>query len=99
MFLLDTGADFSVAPRRLAQQVGLGWIALPEAQVVGMEQRGVQARVGQLPIRVGAWTCTVRCLFMDTPSAPFILGRADFLDRLILTIDPARQRIVLTDLS
>jgi hypothetical protein len=36
---------------------------------------------------------------MDTPSAPFILGRADFLDRLILTIDPARQRIVLTDFS
>jgi predicted aspartyl protease len=99
MFLLDTGADFSVAPRRLAQQVGLEWTTLPEAQVVGVEQRGVRARVGQLPIRVGSLTCTVRCLFMDTSSAPFILGRADFLDRLILTIDPARQRIVLTDLS
>ena len=98
MFLLDTGADFSVAPRRLAQQVGLEWTTLPEARVVGVEQRGVRARVGQLPIRVKALTCTVRCLFMDTPSAPFILGRADFLDRLILTIDPARQRIVLTDL-
>ena len=98
MFLLDTGADFSVAPRRLAQQVGLEWTTLPEAQVVGVEQRGVRARVGQLPMRVGSLTCTVRCLCMDTPSAPFILGWADFLDRLILTIDPARQRIVLTDL-
>jgi predicted aspartyl protease len=98
MFLLDTGADFSVAPRRLAQQVGLEWTTLPEAQVVGVEQGGVRARVGPLPIQIGSLTCTVRCLFMETPSAPFILGRADFLDRLILTIDPARQRIVLTEI-
>jgi predicted aspartyl protease len=96
-FLLDTGADFSVAPRRLAQQVGLEWTTLPEAQVVGVEQGGVRARVGQLPIRVGSLTCTVRCLFMDTPRAPFILGRADFLDRFLLTIDPVQQRIVLTE--
>jgi len=41
MFLLDTGADFSVASRRLAQQVGLEWATLPEAQVVGVEKRGV----------------------------------------------------------
>jgi hypothetical protein len=67
MFLLDTGADFSVALRRLAHQVGLEWTALPEAQVVGLEPGGVRARVGQLPIRVGSLACTVRCLFMDTP--------------------------------
>lgn len=52
MFLLDTGADFSVAPCRLAQQVGLEWTTLPEAQVVGVEQGGVRARVGPLPIRL-----------------------------------------------
>jgi predicted aspartyl protease len=59
MFLLDTGADFSVAPRRLAQQVGLEWTTLPEAQVVGVEQGGVRARVGPLPIHIGSLTCTV----------------------------------------
>jgi predicted aspartyl protease len=32
--LLDTGADFSVAPRRLARQLGLEWETLPEARVV-----------------------------------------------------------------
>jgi hypothetical protein len=36
-------------------------------------------------------------MFLDAPRAPFILGRADFLDQLILTIDPARRRIVLTE--
>ena len=52
MFLLDTGADFSVAPRRLAQQVGLEWTTLPEAQVVGVEQGSGRARMGPLPIRL-----------------------------------------------
>jgi hypothetical protein len=46
----------------------------------------------------GADFSTVRCLFVDAPRAPFILGRADFLDRFVLTIDPAQRRIILTEL-
>jgi len=95
-FLIDTGADFSLGPRRLSQQVGLEWDALPEAQVVGVEQGGVMARLGHLPIRIGRTDLEVRCLFADSPRALFILGRADFLDRFILTIDHLRQRIVLS---
>ena len=97
-FLLDTGADFSVAPRRLAHQLGLEWAVLPMARVVGVEQGGVQARLGMLPIRLERLELTVRCLFVDAPRVPFILGRADVLDRFILTINPVQQRIVLTAL-
>ena len=96
MFLIDTGADCAVAPRRLAQQVGLTWSSLPPAQVVGMGQGGVSTRVGPLTVQVGPWTFTMRCMFVEGPRVPFILGRADFLDRLIVTIDPAQRRIVLT---
>jgi predicted aspartyl protease len=97
MFLVDTGADCTVAPRRLAQQVGLVWPSLPPAQVVGVGPSGVSTRVGPLTFQVGPWTFTVRCMFADAPRVPFILGRADFLDRLILTIDPAQRRIMLTE--
>jgi predicted aspartyl protease len=96
MFLIDTGADCAVAPRRLAQQVGLTWSSLLPAQVVGVGQGGVSTRVGPLTVQVGPWTFTMRCMFVEGPRVPFILGRADFLDRLILTIDPAQYRIVLT---
>ncbi len=54
-------------------------------------------RVGPLTFQVGLWTSTGRCMFVDAPRAPYILGRADFLDRLILTIDPAQRWIVLTE--
>lgn len=97
-FLIDTGADFSLAPHRLAQQAGLDWDSLPESRVVGVEQGGVRARLGRLPIRLGSTDLTIRCLFVELPRAPFILGRADFLDHFVLTIDHAGQRIVLDEI-
>jgi predicted aspartyl protease len=97
-FLIDTGADFSVAPRRAAQQVGLVWDALPEAQVIGVERGGVIARLGHLPIRIGARHLSIRCLFMDSASVPFILGRADFLDHFVLTINQQQGLIILDEI-
>lgn len=97
-FLIDTGADFSLAPRRLAQQVGVDWGACPETQVIGVEQGGVGARLGNMPIRIGNVELTIRCLFLDTQKTLFILGRADFLDRFALTIDPSQNKIVLTEI-
>lgn len=70
MFLVDTGADCAVAPRRLAQQLGLIWTSLPPAQVVGIGHGGVSTRVGPLTFQVGPWTFTVRCMFVDAPRAP-----------------------------
>lgn len=96
-FLIDTGADFSLGPRRLAQQVGLEWDLLPETQISGIEQGHLRARWGQLPIRVGGIELVIRCLFVDAPKSLFILGRADFLDRFVLTIDQPQQRIILTE--
>jgi len=97
-FLIDTGADFSLAPRRLAQQIGLDWKALPETRVMGVEQGGVKARLGPLPIRIGNWDLTVRCLFLDVRKPLFILGRADFLERFTLTIDLFQRKILLTEI-
>jgi hypothetical protein len=97
-FLIDTGADFSFAPHWLGLQTGAKWDTLPEARVRGVEQSGLTARMGILPIRIGDHELRIRCLFVDTPAAPFILGRADFLDRFVVTIDHSRQVITLTEI-
>jgi hypothetical protein len=97
-FLIDTGADFSLAPRPLARQVGLEWQALPQTRVVGVEQGGLTARLGPLPIRLGDTNLAVRCLFVDAPKTLFILGRADFLEHFVLTLDEVRQRIILAEI-
>jgi predicted aspartyl protease len=96
-FLLDSGADFSVAPRRLAQQVGLDWDLLPDGQVSGVGPGTVRVRLGSLPLRLEGIKVTARCLFADTPSALFILGRADIFDRFAITFDAQRERITLAE--
>ena len=94
-FLIDTGADFSIAPRSLAELIGLDWQRLPRGSVRGVEQGAVPARFGRLPIRLGGIRLDVRCFFVDSPTALSVLGRADFLDRFILTIDQPHARITL----
>ena len=96
-FLVDTGAEFAVAPRRLADEVGLTWEELLPVRMVGVEQRGVEARLGGLPIRIAVVELTVRCLFVNNPRTPLILGRADFLDRFVLTVDQPGRRISLAE--
>lgn len=94
-FLVDTGADFAVAPRGLAAVIGLDGEIMPDAQITGIGATRVPVRIGQLPIRLGDHDLTIRCLFVDSPRPLLILGRADFLDRFVLTIDLPRRRIAL----
>lgn len=98
-FLLDSGADFSLAPRRLAQLAGLAWEGLPTARVMGIGMDTIDARVGTLPLRIGDAELAVRRIFVDSANAPLVLGRADVFDHFAITFDAGRQRITLTELS
>ena len=97
-FLVDTGADLSVVPRRLAQEIGLDWGSLPVLPVTGVGYGQVVAKLGEPPIRIGHVELTVRCLFLDQPVAPFILGCTDVLDRFALTIDAGQRKIIFTEI-
>jgi predicted aspartyl protease len=97
-FLIDTGAEFSVAPRSLAQEVGLDLDSLPLVPTVGVGPGRLSARLGAITIRIGEVELSVRCLFMDHGLKPYILGRADVLDRFVLTIDAGRGTIALTEI-
>ena len=97
-FVIDTGADFSVAPRALAQQVGHDWDRLPVVNVSSIAPGYVTTRLGPLPLRIGGVELTVRCLFLDRRTAPLILGCADVLDRFALTIDAGQRKIVFTEI-
>ncbi|MGH2368875.1 MAG: hypothetical protein ACRDI2_11815, partial [Chloroflexota bacterium] len=88
----------AAAPRHLAEQIGWDWDGLTDARVRGIGQGSVGARLGRLPIRLGHVDLTVRCLFLDAPSVPFLLGCADLLDRFVLTIDQRRGRIILDEI-
>ncbi|MFN8633538.1 MAG: retropepsin-like aspartic protease [Chloroflexota bacterium] len=97
-FLVDTGADLTVVPRRYAEEVGLDWDRLPSLPIIGVTPGRVAARLGSLTIRIGEIELVVRCLFMDQGVNPFILGRADVLDRFVLTVDAGQGKITFTEI-
>ena len=82
----------------MAEGVGHNWDTLPLLPVTGVGHGQVVARLGALPIRLGYVELTVRCLFLDQPVAPFILGCTDVLDRFVLTIDAGQSKIVFTEI-
>jgi hypothetical protein len=95
-FLIDTGAGFTLVSRDLADDLGLVWDELPPADVRGVGHTSTPARFGRLPLGIGDVSLTVRSLFVQRTDMPPILGRADFLDRFVLTIDAHAGRITLT---
>jgi hypothetical protein len=40
----------------------------------------------------------IRCVFVDWTAAPYLLGRADFLDRFVLTIDSGQRKSILDEI-
>ena len=97
-FLVDTGAEFSIASRSMAQRVGHDWDRLPALAVTGVGPGRLPAKVGALPIRLGGIELTVRCLFLDQRDVPYALGCADLLDRFALTIDAGQGKIIFTEI-
>jgi hypothetical protein len=97
-FLVDTGADVSVASRALAQRIGHDWERLPVFRITGVGPASLPAKLGSLPLRLGGLDLSVRCLFLDQPDAPYVLGCAEVLDRFTVTIDAGQPKIILTEI-
>ena len=94
-FLVDAGADFSLAPLRIANDVGLDISRLPQTRIFGFEQGGVRAYVGRVAMRIRSIDFSVQCFLLEGTGAPFVLSRVDFLDRFVLTVDPPRRTLIL----
>lgn len=98
-FRIDTGADFSVAPRRFAEFAGPDWETLPDARIAGVGHGNLPVRIGRLPILVSQRRLTIQCFFVDSRRLLLLLGRTDFLDRFVFTIDQPRRRIILDEVD
>lgn len=94
-FLLDSGADYSVAPRQIADSLGLDLGGLPEKRVSGLEGGKVKGRLGKLSGKIEGHPFKVRCLFTDRNDVPSLLGRLDFFDRFDICFDAKKKRVVL----
>jgi hypothetical protein len=95
-FIVDSGADVSLAPRQLAERIGISWIKgskvtltgispKPECSIIGRIQR-VQAILPDLNIEIELPVCFAE------GNAPYLIGREGFFDRFNITMDKSHLK-------
>jgi hypothetical protein len=92
LFVVDSGADVSMATRTLCEMLGLRWEAGTEVELRGIvprEECRVVARLHPVEIYVrdaDRWL-TIPICFADSDDAPLLLGREGFFDAFSICFD------------
>lgn len=93
LFLLDTGADFTMLPASFAPILGLQLSNLPRTRSYGIEGRGVTAYVAKVGLKIGTLSFQVTAFLSVNETIPLILGRQGFFDRCNIHFNN-RQKII-----
>ena len=94
-FIVDSGADISVAPRELCELAGLTWSAGVETQLRGISAREecvVAARMHDITVLVvEARKELLLPVCFAEDDAPLLLGREGFFDAFLVEFDKSRS--------
>ena len=95
LFIVDTGADVSLAPRDLAELTGLDWESGQLLKLTGISQReecSVRGRVHEVPVSItGEGKSRTIPICIAEGQAPMLLGRTGFIPPVQLLIDGERR--------
>lgn len=91
IFVVDSGADVSMGPRRLCELVGLRWESGEPIELHGIAARKectVRARIHTLSVFVREAACQLAIPFCFAEGdAPLLLGREGFFDAFRIEFD------------
>ena len=97
-FLVDSGADLSMAPRELCQQLGLRWQDGARTTLRGISSHQssvVQGRIHEVDILIPDASMLIRLpMVFARASAPFVLGREGFFAVFNITFEKVNRRTV-----
>lgn len=90
--LLDSGADISLAPKKLADEMGLDWEAGKSRRYRGISPKpecAVAARVLEIEVELASFRgrFVVPFAFADAGDVPLLAGRRGFFERFRLCLD------------
>lgn len=97
-FLLDSGADLSMAPQELCRELGLRWQDGAPITLRGISQRKtclVQGRIHEVDILVPDANVMLHLPMVFTRgNVPFVLGREGFFDIFDIAFEKTDRRTV-----
>jgi hypothetical protein len=97
-FIVDSGADISLAPRQLAERIGLDWEGGTRITLTGISPKpecSLEARIHRISAVVPdtAEELKLRMCFADG-NAPYLIGREGFFDEFEIMLDKVGRRTV-----
>ncbi|HZY47034.1 MAG TPA: hypothetical protein VFE96_04480 [Candidatus Bathyarchaeia archaeon] len=90
-FIVDSGADISLAPKQMAERIGVNWAIGSKTKLSGISPKPECSVVGRIHT-VGALLPDL-ALELNLPvcfadgNAPYLIGREGFFDRFKVTLD------------
>ena|SRR5437867_3193276 len=97
-FIVDSGADISLAPRQLAERLGVEWAEGTRVRLSGISTRpecSVEGRVHSVNAIVPELARELKLpVCFAEGDAPYLVGREGFFDKFKVTLEKHRQRTV-----
>lgn len=90
---VDTGADLTMIPYQVGFNLGLRRGRAVPARLSGISG-ATPYLLKELSLHIGSINLRARCAWAQTDEVPTLLGRTDVLDRLIVTFDGLRRRVL-----
>ena len=101
-FLLDTGADCTMMPSSAAEDaedLDIDLNRCPIDRSYGIEGDGVKVYISQITVKIGDYKLTIKCLFSEKETTPYILGRADIFSVFNITFNNQDGKIKLSKIK
>lgn len=95
-FILDSGAGCTILPNYVARLTGNHLPKEPDEHLMGVAGIKQACYKGKVSMRIGKKEFQIRCLFTDSNTTPFLIGRVDFFTIFNIFFDANNCKIVLT---
>ena len=97
-FIVDSGADISLAPQQLAERIGLYWNKGKKITLSGISPKPectLEGRIHEISALVPdiAIDLTLPVCFANG-NAPYLIGREGFFDEFDITMDKTKRRTI-----
>ena len=97
-FIVDSGADVSLAPRQLAERIGINWIKGSRVTLTGISPKpecSLEGRIHEVSALIPdiEFELSLSMCFANG-NAPYLVGRKGFFDEFIITLDKQKRRTV-----
>lgn len=92
-FLVDTGADCSIMPKSVANDLDIDLSNLTKMHLCGIEGRTIVAYIAKITVRITNTPLLITCALSSNEKSPFILGRKDIFSHFNIIFDNKRKII------